>query len=205
MDVSARNPRPHDLIGRLVAMAPLAADGSLSDKADRAALAALRRGLGKEPGTAPEMFPYVEPTLTEDAGRELVEASYLVASLFGAHPRHRDSPSESARDRRGFGATLSAIRFRDGEEDAGLARRFVATLDAPRSSLPTHLRHLCALLDARAPGTPIDFRQLFRDLRDWDRPTRIVQRSWASGFWRTHPATGTGVTEPPASSSTEEG
>ena len=38
----------------------------LSLKENRGALAALRRGLGRPPGTAPEMYPYVVPWLPED-------------------------------------------------------------------------------------------------------------------------------------------
>ena len=165
----------------------------LKERDNRAALAALRRGLGKPAGTAPEMFPYVEPYIpvNDYAGR--VDAAYLVASLFGLHPYDSGQPDEfRSRQQRGLGSSLARIRRREGstDEDEGVARRFGAALNCDREALPTHLRQLTSLLHARSPDAPIDFTQLYDDIFDWDAPDRRVQRAWAAGFWRRTPATG---------------
>jgi len=154
---------------------------------DRAALAALRRGLGKEPGTVPEMYPHVEPYLS-GASKTEADAAYVVAGLFGIHPvpwtQTDDAPWNTS-----FGWTLRHIRFRDdGGEDEGVARRFQAALNCDREALPTHLRQLFSLLHARAPDAPVDWERLFWDIVDWEDPNRCVQRRWAEGFWRGGPS-----------------
>ena len=53
----------------------------------RAALAALRRGLGQPPGAAPEASRYVQPALAADAPAYLEDAYYLVGSLFALQSR----------------------------------------------------------------------------------------------------------------------
>lgn len=156
---------------------------ALVEREDRGALAALRRGLGKEPGTVPEMYPHVEPYIG-GARKSQSDAAYVVASLFGAHPvpwsKPRNAPCNAS-----FGWTLSPIRGRDdGSENEGVARRFVAALNCDRDALPTHLRQLLSLLHARDPDAPIDWERLFWDIVDWEDADRRVQRRWAEGFWR---------------------
>jgi CRISPR type I-E-associated protein CasB/Cse2 len=95
-------------------------------------------------------------------------------------------PSPRSRAERGFGASLARIRRREdtNDDDEGVTRRFGALLNCGSDALPTHLRHLLQLLDSRADHAPVNYRQLFFDLRDWDSPDRRVQRAWAAGFWR---------------------
>ena len=178
MTAPAPPARQHPLIARLV---------QLKERDDRAALAALRRGLGKPPGTVPAMFRYVEPFIPIGEYSSHVDAAYLVASLFGVHPNHAE-PTEESRSwqQRGFGASLGRIRRREGttDEDEGVARRFGALLNCDREGLPTHLRHLVTLLHSRAPETAIDYAQLYNDIIHWDATDRYVQRNWAAGFWR---------------------
>jgi len=153
----------------------------LAGREDRGALAALRRGLGKDPGEAPEMFPIVEPHIAEEASDNRRRAAYVVASLFALHPVHTDITEWA---RRGFGSALRAARFRDnGDSDPGIEGRFEALLDCDREELPTHLRSLVTLLRARSPEAAIDFRQLLFDIEAWDDEDRRVQRNWATGFW----------------------
>jgi len=53
---------------------------------DRAALAALRRGLGQPPGTVASMYPYVVRWLGDDTPPWQEAAYYLIAALFAYHP-----------------------------------------------------------------------------------------------------------------------
>ena len=52
---------------------------------NRAALAHLRRGLGKKAGTTMEMFPYIAPFI-QSSYRNEENAYFLVASLVGLYP-----------------------------------------------------------------------------------------------------------------------
>lgn len=161
---------------------------TLAKREDRGALAALRRGLGKPPGAVPEMAPYVEPAF-DGAPDE----AYIVASLFGLHPHHDRSERQA---RRGLGSDLRALRTSADGEDPGAVRRFTALLDANREAVPEHLRHLVKLLRARTGDAPIDYLQLFYDLRDWDDTGHRVQKRWSSGFWGWEPAEGSGTNDP---------
>lgn len=150
----------------------------LTRREDRAALAALRRGLGKQPGTAPEMFPYLAPW-TQDAYGWREESMYLVASLFALHPVSWHPPQEE-RHRTNLGASLLRAS-RDGSHE-GIERRFVAMLSSRRDDLPEHLRHAVSL--CKAHEVPIHWLRLLWDVRAWDREDHRVQRDWARGFWQ---------------------
>ena len=52
---------------------------------DRGALASLRRGLGRPPGTVADMYRYVVRWLPDDAPRWREDAYYLIAALFAYH------------------------------------------------------------------------------------------------------------------------
>jgi CRISPR system Cascade subunit CasB len=137
---------------------------SLHAKEDRAALAALRRGLGKAPGEAMEAYSYIARFAASAPPRE--HAFHLVATLFGLYP------SES---RRGEGWMKTNM---DGE---GAERRFVALLNSHADELADHLRHIVSLLKSKEVS--INWRQLLNDIRWWDRDDRDVQRKWAKAFW----------------------
>jgi CRISPR system Cascade subunit CasB len=149
------------------------------ERADRAALAALRRGLGKRPGEAPEMFPVLIPLLPQGRLRQWDEhCAYTVAALFAMHPASWDG-AEEARRRRNLGASLR--RLREATDSDGPERRMVALLNSNGDDLPEHLRAIVALL--RGADVPIDWNQLAYDLLAWNFASRDVQRRWASAFW----------------------
>ena len=139
---------------------------------DRAALAALRRGLGQPPGTAREMYRYVEPWLSNNPPREVEEAYYLVASLFGYHPEaggvgNLGDAFARARDPRG--------------EDTAIERRFTALLAAHPDDLPFYLRQAISFLKAKE--VPVNWHQLLSDLLAWNHPDGYIQKRWARAFW----------------------
>lgn len=149
------------------------------ERANRAALAALRRGLGKRPGEAPEMFPVLIPLLPQGRLRQRdEECAYTVAALFAMHPASWDG-AEDGRRRRNLGASLR--RLRDAADSDGPERRMVALLNSDGADLPEHLRGIVALL--RGKDVPIDWTQLTYDLLAWNLAGREVQRRWASSFW----------------------
>lgn len=141
---------------------------------DRATLAKLRRGLGKEPGApgAAERDAWVLKRLRQDASRAELEKCCLVASLFGLHP-----------DSGGMGTLGAAFRqlWKSNDEAEGPERRFVALLDSDSEDLPMRLRQAISLL--KTNDIAINWQQLLRDLRSWSHPDRYVQRQWAKDFW----------------------
>lgn len=145
---------------------------------DRATLAKLRRGLGKnvgEPGAA-ERDGWVLQRLPPDVGRSELDRCCLIASLFGLHSAPK-----------GLGSLGAAFRrlWKESDEAEGPERRFVALLDSDPADLPLRLRHAVSLL--KANDIPIDWQWLLRDLRNWSHPERFVQRRWASDFWGRNP------------------
>lgn len=145
----------------------------LSLKENRGALAALRRGLGRPPGTAPEMYPYVVPWLPERASRQVEAVYYLIAALFAYHPENASSGN--------LGDHLRATIAAGGNEQA-TERRFVALLQCHPDDLPAHLRHVISYLKSKEQ--PVNWQQLFDDLLKWDHPQRFIQKRWAGSFWR---------------------
>lgn len=144
----------------------------LSEGENRAALAALRRGLGKPPGTAPEMFPWVVPWTSNIRGRD-ADSLFLVASLLGMHPENVEAGN--------LGSTLWQIHCKLGKDDKTTERRLVVLLNANYADLPHRLRHAVGL--AQSKSVPINYGQLLGDLRHWNDESRWVQRQWAAEFW----------------------
>jgi len=140
----------------------------------RAALAALRRGLGRRPGEAAEMYPYLVPWTGNRSGRR-EEAFYLVASLFASHPVpwHGEGAAN-------FGASMARVKGQEGGD--GTQRRFAALLSSHYDDLPEHLRHAVSLCASKE--VPVSWIRLLRDLPDWDDDRRRVQLNWAREFWK---------------------
>jgi CRISPR system Cascade subunit CasB len=151
----------------------------------RAALAKLRRGLGKTHGEAPEMFPIVLPWLSRQAPPAVQDAYFLVAALFGTWPNH--SPAAG-----NLGDTLR--RMAEAQGFASLERRFTALLAAPVEDLPSHLGRVIAL--ARAHREAVNYERLLEDLLAWSRPNHAVQRRWAGRFWVNPQAEPAGTASP---------
>lgn len=143
----------------------------LADRQDRGALAALRRGLGRPPGAAAEMFRYVEPWLPERRSADQEAAYYLIAALFALHSKSTDVGN--------IGQHMASIRNEAGDD--ALERRFTALLAAHPNDLPNYLRQAVSLLKSKE--SPINWDQLLRDVLAWDAPDRRVQKAWARAFW----------------------
>lgn len=142
----------------------------LAKKDDRGALAALRRGAGKAPGTEPATFPYVVPFLANRMDSSYHSwPEFCVASLFALNPRARAEGE-------GFGTT-----FRRLKENESRDLRFRALLNARESELPKLLRH--AIRQLAADETSVDWETLLNDLRRWKSTAKHVQRRWAQQYW----------------------
>ena len=139
---------------------------------NRAALAALRRGAGKPPGTTPEMFPIMVPWTSTLPTTE-ADHYYLIGALFALHPSNTDGGN--------LGTTLRAVAGGDGAAMESTQRRFMVLLNTGADDLHYHLRQAVSL--ARSKDVPINWVRLLGDLRSWDHPDRYIQRQWAEKFW----------------------
>ena len=156
-----------------------------TDGSARAALAKLRRALGKPPGTDPEVYPYVTPYLPSGQYPGGDAAYFLIASLFAAWHQAGDAcPTFHGT----MGATfLNLCRNEKGKVDpdakSSVERRFVSLLNAHPDDLPARLRHAVSL--AKSAGKPIDWDRLLKDIQPnrWSHPDRYVQQQWARDFW----------------------
>ena len=153
----------------------------LKRKDDRGSLAALRSGVGKAPGEAARMFPYVARFLTDGISiGPRVQAVFLTASLFAKHP----DPGGSGN----LGNSLKAATAKKHGED-GVTSRLTAALDADPDDLPHHLVGLVSLCESA--GVPINWNQFLWDVRDLlgdDEDRRNKTRlQWAKGFWGNSP------------------
>lgn len=139
---------------------------------DRGALAALRHGLGRPPGEAREMYPYVVRWLPAEAPARREAAYYLTAALFAYHP----DPGGSGNLGQAFRRTLDP-----SEDNTAIERRFTALLTAHPNDLPFYLRQAISFLKSKE--TPVGWHQLFSDVMAWGHPAGYVQKQWARAFW----------------------
>ena len=155
---------------------------TLVKRGDRGALAALRRGLGKLPGTAPEVFPYVVPWVPGNASRSREASYYFVASLFALWHQGRAGPQTAGGN---LGWSFARLASQAGAAPQAVERRFVSLLRSRLEDLPEHLRHGVSLL--RSHDVPVEWSQLLTDLWWWEDTEGGVQRRWAREFWQREP------------------
>ena len=170
-------PRERRFAEHLAGLAIRANEGN-SDA--RAALAALRRGLGKEPGEVAEVAQQVMPWIGEHDRTDTVAAYFQIAALFAGHRgswQHTDGERLT-----NLGASFRRLAGPPGGPDeSGPERRFVALLNAHPDDLDRHVRHAVSLL--KSDVIPVDWAQLLRDIQEWTHEARRVQRAWARAFW----------------------
>ena len=134
---------------------------------NRAALASLRRGLGKDVGTATEMYRYVFPKVHYKSDES---AYFLLASLFGFYPKAKHTDGN-------LGASVLSINHKSGS----IEKRFVALLNSREEMLHEHLRQIIALL--RSEKAPVNWIELLKGIKFWSNSNRSIQRSWGRSFW----------------------
>ncbi|MDO9545156.1 MAG: type I-E CRISPR-associated protein Cse2/CasB [Pelolinea sp.] len=140
-------------------------------KDERGKLAALRRGLGMPPGTCAAMYPVVAVRLPRNCSSFEEQRHYLIAALFGSHPLSQEQGNMGDHMRRASGEKITTA----------VERRFTRLLGLHWEDLANELRQTVSFL--RSKGTPVNWHQLFFDLRYWGHEDRFVQRKWANAFW----------------------
>lgn len=145
-------------------------------------LAVLRRGLGREPGSVPQMCRFYT-TLTED-GRltPALQAEHAALALFAVH--QQSSIQRMHRTDVGLGAAARELRRSGKFSEEAVDRRFTAAATATSMiELTLHLRGLVAQL--RQIGQPLDYDRLVDDLIGWQDSDRVgkVRRHWGAQYF----------------------
>lgn len=144
-------------------------------KDERGKMAALRRGLGVPPGTCAAMYPIVAVRLPRGCSSFVEERYYLIAALFGSHTLGQEQ-----------GNMGDHMKLASGEKiSTAVERRFTRLLGSHWEDLPNELRQAISFLKSKQ--TPVNWHQLFFDLRYWGHEDRFVQRRWANAFWGYKP------------------
>jgi CRISPR system Cascade subunit CasB len=147
-------------------------------------LAALRRGLGREPGSVPGVWPfYTELTGRGEVSRQL-RAEHIALSLFGLHQQsqqalmHRTGPS--------LGAAARALRQAGKFSPEAVDRRLVAAAQSSTvETLAVHLRGLVQQFSSASGSHALDYDRLMRDLVLWQTPDGVarVRRRWGGDYY----------------------
>lgn len=124
--------------------------------------------------------PRAYPALIELRGSLDDEAFNTVAALYAWHPEDRRDGSGLGRLCRRLAAGLNSFEG-----------RFKRLLLCNPEELRQHLQPV--ILAARAKGVPVDYLQLYLDLRSWshDHYGEQVRQRWATEFWGPQQETAT--------------
>ena len=156
--------------------------------AEVAALARLRRGLGKKPGAVLDILEFTAaPELVhnpqDDAPTFAEIAAHHCLTLFAMHQQSlsRRMHQTGARPGKAFRQLVGQDGVRP---DNPVVRRFtmLGTADS-LDELVHHLRGMVQLL--RAKAVPLDYGRLARDLLSWQHPNGAdhVRLSWGRDFY----------------------
>jgi CRISPR system Cascade subunit CasB len=150
-------------------------------------LAALRRGLGREAGEVPQMWPFYRELNEKGSLTQELSAEHVALTLFAVHQQGKERPVHRAGI--GLGTALLALRHSGKYSPEAIDRRFAAAATATSlAELTGHLRGLITQLrtdSASGQQHSLDYTQLMRDLRDWQRPNHLgrVRRRWGSQYF----------------------
>ena len=143
----------------------------------RAYLAKLRRGVGKKPGSLPDIWEFTLKNLPEEfisrtGDPTRVEwAAHMAITLFALHQQGKSLPDNPMSVfGKPLGSAVHVLKMKSGEAaEQAIKRRFdaVVTSDSPEE-LAHHLRGLIQLL--RSKDIPLDYPRLAVDLYRFQSP-----------------------------------
>jgi CRISPR system Cascade subunit CasB len=158
----------------------------------RAALATLRRGVGKAPAELPEVWAITMTWEGEDGADETADsrtewAAHVALTLYALH---RQGKSESMSDAASsFGAAMGMLRRNDPDKSPGVVRRFNAAVTSEDlAEFSRHAQSAVQLLRASEHAAKIDYPAFAADLFDYQFPSRRdrVVLNWGRDFWREY-------------------
>ena len=162
------------------------------DRAVKASLARLRRGVGKAPGAAPELWGEFLQAMPEnfynhspDSPSYAQWAVYIALTLLALHQQGREIQAEPAHQKGKSLGTAAAGLVKNEEDRKRIWRRFykVAAAD-DMVEVSYYLRGMVQLL--RADGITLDYARLAGDLFDFQFSERAdsIRLRWGEDFFR---------------------
>lgn len=160
------------------------------DNVLRAALAELRRGVGKRPGDVPQLWGYFLQDMPEEffGDKEPSKAEWAVytsLTLFALHQQGKDPKSDTMnKEGYSFGTAVNKLVHNEDERER-VARRFYAAATASSmEELSHHMRGIIQLL--RGDGIPLDYPMLAADLYRYQFSSLVsnVRLKWGQDFYR---------------------
>ncbi len=164
---------------------------SRNDSLVRATLAKLRRGIGKAPGSMPELWAVTFDGLPETLTRKWVEPTYgewavhTTMTLYALHQQGKDI-RENCMNKEGesLGSSLRKL-IKDEEDELRVKRRFDAA--ATSDSLEEFSYHLRGLIQRlKAEDLPLDYVELAEDLYrfQFSEARDSIRLKWGRAFYR---------------------
>lgn len=148
-------------------------------------LAALRRGLGTNPGAEPLMWRFYCHLTDEGKIDSKLRAEHAALTLFGIHQQSQRRLMHWNGTR--LGEALRTLRLSSRYSEAALDRRVAqcATADDV-GEMTYHLRGLISMLKTTPDPQGLDYSLLVRDLIAWQHPDgrARVRRRWGSDYFR---------------------
>lgn len=177
--------------GRYVAsrIESLAPDPARLSPYARAALANLRRGVGKTPGSVPQIWELTMASFEEEGSpaRDREEtAIHIALTQWAQHQQSKSSPMHNPE--RSFGEALRLLAARQDRakpHDTAAYRRMMALASNRQVvGIVTHARGLIGQL--RSESVSFDYGRWADDLYSLQIPARLadVQRRWGRDFYR---------------------
>lgn len=164
----------------------------------RGMLAKMRRGVGKPPGSVPEIWEVTLEGTPENWHSRYGSPSYAevaihtALTLYAIHQQGKDSPMNvCGKDERGnrigdsFGGAVGRLILPDGGNEHSVKRRFDAAATATDfRELAHHTRSLVQLL--RASSITMDYPIFARDLYQYqfEDGADAVRLRWGQDFYR---------------------
>jgi CRISPR system Cascade subunit CasB len=166
---------------------------SRDESSVRASLAKLRRGIGKKPGSLPDIWNLTLEGLPENFLSKTDEptraewAAHMAMTLFALHQQGknpRDNPMSTPNELLGSAVRLLISRRGESAEQA-IKRRFDAVVTSSSATeLAHHLRGLIQLL--RSESIPLSYPQLAWDLFQFQEPELRddVRLRWGRDYYK---------------------
>ena len=158
----------------------------------RATLAKLRRGIGRQPGSMPDIWDFTLDNLPKEYISQYDKptagewAAHMSLTLFALHQQGNDiKQNRMSEAERSLGSAVRQLVNKRGvvSEDA-IKRRFdtVVTSDSPEE-LAYHLRGLINLM--KSEKIPLDYPQLAEELLKFQNPDRrdSVRLRWGQDYY----------------------
>jgi len=161
----------------------------------RAALAKLRRGVGKELGEIPEILEYVlldlpgEVVESERDTERAEIAIYTALTMFAVHQQGKEQfmgkEEQEDKQRQSFGQAVRILTNANSDHEKAIKRRFDKVLSSyDLKELSVHARSIIGLL--KAANIPLDYAAFAEDLFWFQNSDfkRSVILKWTQDYFR---------------------